>query len=227
MKKLVVIISTALIVSIFGIVYLGFFQKDNGEITDVSINNIEEQVTKIADWPYYDLDSLSKKADIILVGEVLKTDDKFVKEYAIIKELPNLSDKEKEERGSFIRVTGSDIKVLKAIKGNFTEGQTVKIGQEWYKENNKYYIVDGVKRFNNGNKYRLLFLDDMSDEFPNALPKALNPYEADVTLDLKFSNDSINWEKSKIKKSEDTNVYDGYSSLKDVIEKIEDILKNE
>ena len=36
MKKLVVIISTALIVSIFGIVYLGFFQKDNGEITDVS-----------------------------------------------------------------------------------------------------------------------------------------------------------------------------------------------
>lgn len=227
MKKLVVIISIALIVSVFGIVYLCFFQKDNGEITDVSINNIEEQVTKLADWPYYDLNSLSTNADIILVGEVLKTDDEFVKEYSNIAELPNLTDKEKEERGAFIRVTGSDIKVLKILKGNFTEGQTVKIGQEWYKENNKYYIVDGVKRFNNGNKYRLLFLDDMSDEFPNALPKALNPYGADVMLDLKFKNDSIDWEKSKIKKSEDSTVYDGYSTLKDVIEKIEDILKNQ
>ncbi|OPZ90748.1 MAG: hypothetical protein BWY74_02215 [Firmicutes bacterium ADurb.Bin419] len=225
MKKLVVIVSAVLIVSVFGIVYLGFSQKDNEEITDASINNIEEQVTTFADWPQYDLNSLSKKADIILVGEVLKTDDEYVKEYDIITELPNLSDEEKEKRGAFIRVTGSDIKVLKVLKGNITEGQTVKIGQEWYKENNKYYIVDGVKRFNNGNKYRLLFLDDMSDEFPNALPKALNPYEADVTLNLKFSNGSINLEKSKIKESDNSDVYDGCSSLKDVIEKIEDIIR--
>lgn len=150
------------------------------------------------DWPSYSTEkALYTDSDIVIIGEVLETNVETVKEY-MIPDVKKYTQQELDDLGLFNLYTLANVKVIKVIKGKLEKDQILQIGERYGTSDTTSTIFKGTKKFEDGSKYRLLFLKDFTQSNPPGCIKTLNPSQADVELDIKFIEDEIDFKNSKI-----------------------------
>ncbi|TYQ16436.1 UNVERIFIED_CONTAM: hypothetical protein Cloal_2977 [Acetivibrio alkalicellulosi] len=178
-------ITVLLLAVISVIVYASSFSKDSKPNDAYSSDEIKDTRISFATWWHYpDIQSLVDRADIIIVGESIGTDDPIkVFDKLIIPDDANedMLKHFEEVKDEFYRiVTNSNVKVHKVIKGNIDEGSLIKINQNGGIYEGTQYIVDGIELFEK-NLNTVFFLQDNSHN--EVIPYCtLNPYDGHLYI---------------------------------------------
>ena len=132
-----------------------------------------------ADYPSYsDIESISRTADVIVKGEVIKVYDP---QELKIGESTNYVTNEKEPMYEVYTV--SDVKVTKVLKGNVKPNDVIKIKQLGGIYKNIKYISDGTTYLETKGNH-VLFLQ----QYDNSPYSLLNPNEANIKIERKNAN---------------------------------------
>jgi hypothetical protein len=136
--------------------------------------------TMFADWPTYStVEDLINRADIVILGEVVKVNDpvKTPRKFDFPAGI-SLADREALEKSpdGYDINTISDVKVIKAIKGQVSIGDILKVYQMGGKIGNEERMLSGVEHYKAGE--RNVFFMMKSDNGCSAL----NPSQGDIKI---------------------------------------------
>lgn len=182
-KKLKFIFPICLIVFImvYGIVYIS-----NGNETASTDAKSIEVVNISGDYPSYpDLESLVSSSDAIIIGKVKKVNSPNIIDYKVVID-PSLPEETKNTLKNmqlpYYVYTVSDVEIEKVIKGDLKVGDNIAIKQMGGTFENKKYVTEDVRFFNNGSK-RVIFLKDFRKDFGEDMPfSTLNPIQGDMEI---------------------------------------------
>jgi len=193
MKKQIVLI-------FFCILLLGSF----------SLSGCGVNATISSDYPYYsDIDSLLKEADIIIVGDIVKSNKAQKININADKEKAKLNREEDLEI-----YTVSDVKIKEVIKGDLKEGNSIKIKELGDKDG----IADSEIVKNGGylkdNTEHIFFLKSYENIIPGMPYSLLNPIQGRIG----FVDD-------KAKVFSDNTLFKDSANKIDVLKEIKDKVK--